>query len=161
METIIDVDQLPSPQKSIQSNNNIIDLCNGGNKNNKKHTETMNCLSRLFEDNALLAEFVEKCLNLEYSEGMSRIINNTLMRIYNEMEQDYKYSRDFQRILLKATRCIECDPDHKFSHLKNLCESMKQHKAKKRVDFVTLDVKSNYFIIFDSIRVIAVSILLF
>ncbi|XP_026321397.1 uncharacterized protein LOC113231331 [Hyposmocoma kahamanoa] len=141
METIIDVDQLPSPQKSIQSNNNIIDLCNGGNKNNEEQSETINCLSRLFEDNALLAEFVEKCLNLEHSEGMSRIINNTLMRIYNEMEQDYKYSRDFQRILLKATRYIECDPDHKFSHLKNLCESMKQHKAKKRVNLVTLDVK--------------------
>lgn len=146
METI-DLDQLSSPQKSSQSNKNIIDLCNGVNKNNKKQSQTSICRQELLEDNALLAEFVEKCLNLDYSEGMSRIINNTLMKKYSEMDQDYKYSKDFQRILLKASRCIECDPDHKFSHLKTLCESMKQHRAKKRVEFVTLDFKSNYFII--------------
>lgn len=144
----IDLDQLCSSQTSRQSNNTIIDLCNGVNENNEK-SHTPNCLQGLYEDNALLAEFIEKCLNLENSEGMSRIINNTLMRLYGELEQDFKYSTHFKRILLKATRNIECDPDHKFSHLKTLCESMEQHKFKKRVKLVTLasDLKSNYFIL--------------
>lgn len=145
----IDLDQLSSPQKSRQSNNIIFDLCNGVNENNKKPPDWSYYLQEVYEDNRLLAEFIEKCLNLEHSEGMTRIINKTLMRIYGEMEEDYKCSRHFERTLLKATMSIECDPDHKFFHLKNLCETMKQHKAKKRVELYTLplDSKGNYFIL--------------
>lgn len=143
----IDLDDVSFPQKCSLSNNNVIDLCNSVNRS-KKESRIPSCLIGLYQDNALLAEFIEKCLDLENSEGMSRIINNTLMRLYSEMEQDYRQSRTFERTLLKATRCIDSDPDHKFLHLKNLCETMKLHKAKKRAKLITLatNLKSNYFI---------------
>ncbi|XP_045775165.1 uncharacterized protein LOC123874050 [Maniola jurtina] len=95
----------------------------------------------IYNENPLLAEIIEKCLNLESSEGMLRVVNKTLLEIYKEADPKFKSSSEFETVLKKTLIRLDKDPYHKFSHIKDLCETLRSSKFKKRVQLITLDKK--------------------
>ncbi|XP_052751170.1 uncharacterized protein LOC113519999 [Galleria mellonella] len=107
--------------------------------------EILTTFDSIFYENKKLAEFIEKCLDLEDTHGMLRVINKILLRRYKETDEKYKKSPEFNRLLDRKIDLLETDPDHKFSHVKDLCEIMKCHKTRKKVELITLsnDLEDN------------------
>ncbi|CAH2240041.1 jg18081 [Pararge aegeria aegeria] len=96
---------------------------------------------KIFKENPLLAEVIEKCFNLESTEGMLRVINKTLLEVYKEADPKFKSSSDFETVLKRTLIRLDKDPNHKFSHIKDLCETLRSSKFKKRVQLITLEKK--------------------
>lgn len=78
-----------------------------------------------------LANLIEKCLDMENSTGMLRIVNRTLIPIYIDTSEDFKNSIIFQRILTNVLMKLDTEPNRKFLHLKMFCEAMKSRKNYK------------------------------
>ncbi|XP_059057701.1 hybrid signal transduction histidine kinase A-like [Achroia grisella] len=92
----------------------------------------------VYKENKKLAEIIEKCLDLENSHGMLRVINRTLLPRYRDIDENYKISSDFDRVLNKMISLLDTDPFHKFSHVKRLCDIMKASKTRKKANLITL-----------------------
>ncbi|NP_001189467.1 daxx [Bombyx mori] len=93
---------------------------------------------KIFLDNKNLVKFIEKCFALENSDGMARIVNRTLLGLYQNTCPEYKSSHRFQNILDNAFMKLELDPKHKFSHIKGVCDALKLHKVKKKAKLITM-----------------------
>ncbi|KAI5637611.1 hypothetical protein NE865_09744 [Phthorimaea operculella] len=130
-ETIVLDDEAPN----CNENNNIIELPDSQELNENK---PLLKLEKIRQEDQLFSEFIEKCLDLENSDGMIRIIHKNVVKCYEECDKEYRKSPKFQRVIMKALKQLDTDPDHKFSHVKNLVETMKLHKQKKRVQLTTL-----------------------
>lgn len=92
----------------------------------------------IFDGNELINKIIKVCLKLEHSKGMSRVINNCMLPFYDQADTEYKKSQGLIIFLKKTLHKLQSDPDHKFFHLKNLCNNLKAHKFKKRANFITL-----------------------
>ncbi|XP_068617886.1 death domain-associated protein 6-like [Battus philenor] len=98
-----------------------------------------------YKDNKLFSDFVDKCLSLTDSDGMIRILNKILLPAFKELDQTYKESKSFKKVLSKSINVLETDPIHKFAHIKDLYQTFKLHRKRKKVDLVTIesDLKEN------------------
>lgn len=107
-------------------------------------------IDNIYKENPLLAEVIEKCLQLEDSDGMRRIVNRSLLDIYKNADPKYKSSQDFESVLKKTMINLDKDPNHKFSHIKHLCDLLRHGRVKKRVKLITLDknVKSRFLFLY-------------
>ncbi|KAJ2945463.1 hypothetical protein O0L34_g275 [Tuta absoluta] len=130
-DTIVLDDETPNSTE----NNNVIELPDSQECIQNKPLLT---LEKIREEDQLFSDFIEKCLDLENSDGMIRIIHKNVVKCYEECDNEYRKSAKFQRVIMKALKQLEIDPDHKFSHVKNLVETLKLHKQKKRVQLTTL-----------------------
>ncbi|RVE49854.1 hypothetical protein evm_005447 [Chilo suppressalis] len=86
-------------------------------------------------------DFIEKCLGVDSSTGMLRVINRILVPLYYENGRIFKSTWDakiFNRALTKAMKNIEMDPNHTYSHIKEFCDVLKSLKRKRKVPFTTL-----------------------
>lgn len=103
-------------------------------------------IDNIYKENPLLAEVIEKCLQLEDSDGMRRIVNRSLLDIYKNADPKYKSSQDFESVLKKTMINLDKDPNHKFSHIKHLCDLLRHGQIRKRAKLITLDknVKSRF-----------------
>ncbi|CAK1586737.1 unnamed protein product [Parnassius mnemosyne] len=90
------------------------------------------------KESKLFNELVEKCLGLEDSKGMTRILNKMVIPAYRQLDENYKKSQRFESVLCKTLKLIETDPIHKFTHVRGFYEKLKLHKVRKKVNFVTL-----------------------
>lgn len=107
-------------------------------------------IDNIYKENPLLAEVIEKCLQLEDSDGMRRIVNRSLLDIYKNADHKYKSSQDFESVLKKTMINLDKDPNHKFSHIKHLCDLLRHGRVKKRAKLITLDknVKSRFLFLY-------------
>lgn len=107
-------------------------------------------IDNIYKENPLLAEVIEKCLQLEDSDGMRRIVNRSLLDIYKNADPKYKSSQDFESVLKKTMINLDKDPNHKFSHIKHLCDLLRHGRVKKRAKLITLDknVKSRFLFLY-------------
>ncbi|XP_049876059.1 death domain-associated protein 6-like [Pectinophora gossypiella] len=134
IETIVIDEDLSQRRDKSTNNNNYVP---------KPIFQSCYYLNAIYKENRYFANFVEKCLELENSDGMTRILNRTLIDSYEKSEKSYRDSPVFKKVMLKALNCLEVDPDHKFSHVKNLVETLKLHSRKKRVQLTTLATNLN------------------
>lgn len=144
---IIDDDELKKLKEKYPSNPIVIDVdtdCSiveststvKREKNKAKYDE-------VYKENSLLAELIEKCLDMENTDGMSRVINRTLLAIYKDVDEDYKKSDALRKVITRVIMSLEIEPERKFSHLKNFCDELKDHRVKKRVQFITLEERGD------------------
>lgn len=107
-------------------------------------------IDNIYKENPLLAEVIEKCLQLEDSDGMRRIVNRSILDIYKNADPMYKSSQDFESVLKKTMINLDKDPNHKFSHIKHLCDLLRHGRVKKRAKLITLDknVKSRFLFLY-------------
>ncbi|XP_022118343.2 uncharacterized protein LOC110995473 [Pieris rapae] len=92
-----------------------------------------------FIDDAYLKNLIEICLKAENSRGMLRVINRSLLPLYQEAKPDYLNSSQFQEMLQRSSVLIEKNPKFKYSYIKSVCENLRKNKKKKRVSFTTLE----------------------
>ncbi|CAF4929774.1 unnamed protein product [Pieris macdunnoughi] len=92
-----------------------------------------------FIHDAHLKKLIQICLKAENSKGMLRVINRSLLPLYQEAKPDYLNSIEFQEILQRSSVMIEKKPRFKFSYIKSVCENLRRNKKKKRLSFITLD----------------------
>lgn len=104
-------------------------------------TNSIENYDKLKLENSLFCEILEKCLNLENSEGMLSIINNKVLVSYNGADKTYKNSSEFQRILRKTLSLLNNNPRQRCTHLQFLCKMLASSKVKKKVHLITLDNK--------------------
>lgn len=107
-------------------------------------------IDNIYKENPLLAEVIEKCLQLEDSDGMRRIVNRSVLDIYKNADPKYKSSQDFESVLKKTMINLDKDPNHKFSHIKHLCDLLRHGRVKKQAKLITLDknVKSRFLFLY-------------
>lgn len=67
----------------------------------------------IYSENKLLADFIEKCINLENTDAMLRIINRTLLRVYNDTDKVYRRSAEFEKIMQRQINLLETEPHKK------------------------------------------------
>lgn len=82
----------------------------------------------IFSENKLIGELIEKCLELagsSDSSGMKRVIDRSIIPAYKRTTQAFRESDVFRRVVTLALCNLEKFPHLKFSHLKELCESLK------------------------------------
>lgn len=81
---------------------------------------------------------------------MRRIVNRSLLDIYKNADHKYKSSQDFESVLKKTMINLDKDPNHKFSHIKHLCDLLRHGRVKKRAKLITLDknVKSRFLFLY-------------
>ncbi|XP_023936248.2 uncharacterized protein LOC112044598 [Bicyclus anynana] len=112
------------------------------NSKSKKQKVSVNC-DHIFKENPLLAEVIEKCLNLENTEGMQNVLYKTLLDIYKRANPEFKLSSDFQTILKRTLINLDKDPGHKYSHIQELCNALRGRRSKlirmKRAQLIKLD----------------------
>ncbi|CAH4030126.1 unnamed protein product [Pieris brassicae] len=98
-----------------------------------------------FIDDVYLKDLIQICLKAENSKGMLRVINRSLLPLYQEAKPDYLNSIEFQEVLQRSSVMIEQKPTFKFSYIKSVCENLRKNKKRKRLSFITLDsnVKRN------------------
>ncbi|KAL0821536.1 hypothetical protein ABMA28_004992 [Loxostege sticticalis] len=84
----------------------------------------------LLKENKLLVEFIEKCLDLESTKGMLRVINRSLIPAFYSTTQMFRETEIITTVISKSIRKLDSDPDHKFSHVKELCGEMKKASRK-------------------------------
>ncbi|CAG5033506.1 unnamed protein product [Parnassius apollo] len=90
------------------------------------------------KENKLFNEIVNKCYDIKDSKGMKRILNKMVIPAYRQLDENYKKSQRFEAVLYKILKLIETDPFRKFTHIRELYETLKLHKVRKKVNFVTL-----------------------
>ncbi|CAK1555932.1 unnamed protein product [Leptosia nina] len=86
-------------------------------------------------------DFIKSCLEVEDSKGMMRVINRSLLPLYNEAKPDFLNSVEFKTILLKTEKNIKGSCRFKFSFIKSVCEVLKKNK-RKRAKLTTLESSS-------------------
>lgn len=128
MDTII-IDDTP------QYPNNVIDLDEDNSDEVVEVSQIQNYRATgryddVFQGNSLLAEFVDKCLELEHSEGMTRVLNRALIPAYERTTKAFRESNAFKMIFTRAICNIQNQPHLKFSHVKDLCMTLKYHSKK-------------------------------
>lgn len=98
------------------------------------------------KNNRLMDKIVTRCINMENSTGMPRVVYKTLLPLYRDTNNRFKESKEFQALLKKTHKLLMRDPDHKFLHIKTLCEELKSGGLRRKVPFVTLatNLKNNY-----------------
>ncbi|CAH0589217.1 unnamed protein product [Chrysodeixis includens] len=113
----------------------------------------------MLKANNLVDKIIKLCLNMEQAAGMTRVINKTLLPLYKDASQELKSSSPFRNLLKQTLKRLKKDPNHKFLHLKTLCERMKSRNVRK-VPFVTLatnlnDRRSGYDFVIEDVRSIS------
>ncbi|CAH2043289.1 unnamed protein product, partial [Iphiclides podalirius] len=88
--------------------------------------------------NELYTQFVAQCAHLDNSTG-TRVFNKIVKPAYKQLDEHYKTSKSFEKVLSRTLKLLKNDPTHKFTHIKDLYETMKLHKVRKKVNFVTLE----------------------
>lgn len=89
--------------------------------------------------NKLFAKFYECCKNADESKEMVRVLNTVVIPAYKQLDENYKKSRSFEKVLSKTLQVLQTDPSHKFTQIRDLYETMKLHKVRKKVNIVTLE----------------------
>ncbi|XP_022823037.1 uncharacterized protein LOC111354014 [Spodoptera litura] len=116
--------------------------------NNNAGTET-NILSKNDSDaertfranlrnNNLMDIIIQTCMNMPNGAGMERVIQKTLVPLYRDSNPILKQSKTLTKLLKNMHKMLLRDPDHKFLHIKTLCEELKSGRMRKKVPFVTL-----------------------
>ncbi|XP_053610262.1 uncharacterized protein LOC128675127 [Plodia interpunctella] len=128
--------------ENVQNENDVIEIIDIDRDANDKCVKEY--LNKVCSENKMLGEFIEKCLDIENTSGMLRVIHRTFLPLYFKLDDTYR-ENDFKKLIDMTTRALEVNPLRKFSHLKNVCEVMKCFaKDRKKVNFVTLttDIKA-------------------
>ncbi|KAJ8714894.1 hypothetical protein PYW08_004875 [Mythimna loreyi] len=96
-------------------------------------------------NNRLMDKIVTTCINMENAIGMPRVVYKTLLPLYRDTNNRFKESDAFRALLKRTYKLLVRDPDHKFLHIKTLCEELKSGGLRRKVPFVTLatNVKNN------------------
>ncbi|CAG9788569.1 unnamed protein product [Diatraea saccharalis] len=90
---------------------------------------------------AAFGELIEKCIALDGSVGMLRVINRTLVPLYKDGERKFKSYYDaqvFNKALIRTLENLENDPKHRYSHIKHICDILKKLRSKRKVPLVTI-----------------------
>ncbi|KAJ8712142.1 hypothetical protein PYW07_004984 [Mythimna separata] len=97
------------------------------------------------ENNRLMDKIVTTCINMENAMGMPRVVYKTLLPLYRDTNNRFKESDAFRALLKRTHKLLLRDPDHKFLHIKTLCEELKSGGLRRKVPFVTLatNLKNN------------------
>ncbi|KAM3959620.1 uncharacterized protein ACR2FA_006270 [Aphomia sociella] len=122
-------------QNNKESHDDVIEIVDVEVERRKIDKALVTTFDNIYKESKKMADFIEKCLNLENSVGMLRVINKSLLPRYREMDETYRNSHEFDKLLDKKTALLETDPDHKFSHLKNI-EENNLLVAQKELGFV-------------------------
>ncbi|XP_021198239.3 uncharacterized protein LOC110382081 [Helicoverpa armigera] len=93
---------------------------------------------RKLKINSLMDKIVQTCLNMKNAVGMPRVIQKTLIPLYKDTSNAVKQSKEFKKLLRKTWKLLKKDPNHKFLHIKTLCEELKSGRLRRKVPFVTL-----------------------
>nr|XP_021198239.2 uncharacterized protein LOC110382081 [Helicoverpa armigera] len=93
---------------------------------------------RKLKINSLMDKIVQTCLNMKNAVGMPRVIQKTLIPLYKDTSNAVKESKEFKKLLRKTWKLLQKDPNHKFLHIKTLCEELKSGRVRRKVPFVTL-----------------------
>ncbi|XP_073962173.1 uncharacterized protein isoform X1 [Choristoneura fumiferana] len=99
----------------------------------------------LCQDNKDFTNFLNRCLMLEQSFEMEKIIGKILLPAYVCADDEYKKSEKFTKVIKKALQRLIDEPRKKYSHISDITDTLKFHVKKlpkKRVDFVTLSTNS-------------------
>ncbi|KAF9421299.1 hypothetical protein HW555_002771 [Spodoptera exigua] len=96
-------------------------------------------------NNNLMDNIINTCLNMQNGAGMSRVIHKTLIPLYRDSNPELKKSKALTNLLKRVHKMLLRDPNHKFLHIKTLCEELKSGRVRKKVPFVTLstDLRDN------------------
>lgn len=97
----------------------------------------------LLQANKFMDEIVKTCLGMDNVVATTRVINNTLIPLYRDASKNLKTSQSFGKLLKKTLKRLKKYPEHKFFHIKVLCERMKAENVKRKVAFVTLATNLN------------------
>ncbi|XP_013200993.2 uncharacterized protein LOC106143448 [Amyelois transitella] len=131
-DAIIVVDDENTP-----TDNDVIEIKDMNRETNNRQIKAH--LEKVCSENRLIGEFIEKCLDIENSCGMLRVIYRSFLPLYFELEDNYKDSENFKKLIDMKLRALELNPNRKFSHVKSVCEVMKNFKRnRKKVQFITL-----------------------
>uniref|UniRef100_A0A2A4JCZ4 Daxx histone-binding domain-containing protein n=1 Tax=Heliothis virescens TaxID=7102 RepID=A0A2A4JCZ4_HELVI len=103
--------------------------------------KTEQAFVRKLEINRLMDKIVTMCINMENAVGMSRVIHKTLLPLYRDTSNTVKESEEFKKLLKKTWKLLVKDPNHKFLHIKTLCEELKSGRLRRKVPFVTLSTE--------------------
>lgn len=100
---------------------------------------------KLLRNNTLMNKIVVRCLSMACNSGMPRVVNKTLLPLYKDVNNKFKESDALTHLLSKVLNNLKVDPDHKFLHIKSLCEELKAGQFRRKVPFVTLttDIRKN------------------
>lgn len=90
------------------------------------------------ENNRLMDKIVTRVTTMENATGMNRVVQKTLLPLYRDTNNRFKESDEFRTMLKKTYKLLMKDPDHKFLHIKTLCEELKSGGLRRKVPFVTL-----------------------
>lgn len=93
--------------------------------------------------NRLMDKIIKKCMNMDNATGMRRVIYKTVLPLYRDANSTFKESGTFRALLKKTYKLLMRDPDHKFLHIKTLCEELKSGVLRRKVPFVTLATNVN------------------
>ncbi|XP_063829376.1 uncharacterized protein LOC135078750 [Ostrinia nubilalis] len=85
---------------------------------------------QIMKDCRLLGEFIEKCLDIEHSERMNRVIKKSLIPAYYGSSDVFKRSPMLNKLVTRAICKIESDPNFKFFYIKELCCEMSKNSTK-------------------------------
>lgn len=98
----------------------------------------------LCEDNKDFTNFLNKCLLLEQTIEMEKIVGKILLPAYVQADDEYKKSVKFTRVIRKALQRLIEEPHKKYSHISNVTDTLKFHvkRKPKRVNFITLSTTS-------------------
>ncbi|KAJ0174801.1 hypothetical protein K1T71_009909 [Dendrolimus kikuchii] len=102
---------------------------------NNEETDKIKCKIKLACSDQgmhrLLVKFIQKCLTIEDSKAMLNVLN-LLIKMYKRIDDDYKKSNKFNRLLNRGNKCLKANPSKKFSHIKMIVDNFKLHDSAKR-----------------------------
>ncbi|CAH2083809.1 unnamed protein product [Euphydryas editha] len=112
---------------------------------------------KICNDNPVLTEFIETCFasfpslsqstaehcqkDIERPATMKLVINTIFLKMYMKTDKEFRESKKFKKALRRSMNLIKSDFEHKYSHIKDICEILRTKKIKKRVPLVTLSNK--------------------
>lgn len=113
----------------------ILECVVDSNKSNENHSELY---YEVLKTNQQLADFIDKCINLENNKMMLKILRVDLLNEFYQLEKTVKKSPRIQKAIRRANNLLNQNPRLKYTHIKDLSEIIKASKVKKKVPFITL-----------------------
>ncbi|CAH1639025.1 unnamed protein product [Spodoptera littoralis] len=121
--------------------NEVIYNNNAGSETNilsKTDSDAERTFRANLRNNNLMDIIIQTCMNMPNGAGMERVIKKTLVPLYRDSNPILKQSKTLTKLLKNMHKMLLKDPDHKFLHIKTLCEELKSGRMRKKVPFVTL-----------------------
>ncbi|KAG7312418.1 hypothetical protein JYU34_001915 [Plutella xylostella] len=144
--TITVEDELKEP--NLKSTKIVIEI-DEVTSNKETETEVPSNIRSIFgvehDVNDFSPEFMkllDVCIDFEFSEGMTRILNRNLIPYYKLADKKHTEASEFRKFLENIIVQMKKNPEHKFSYLREVCMNLKSHALRKRAKLITLDKDS-------------------